>query len=177
MIPEEQVDPGLAMELNLTDAELLTILREGAEEVFMMLGSVGQFVDESHGADGSGENPYAAMADMAYEVMVEFTGPLGGVVVMRCQEFCAKSITRGMLMIDDSEPLGQAAIYDALGECTNMLGGYFKRQALDPRGTFRLGIPQAAKYEVTANADVHGSLIYELSDSRASVEVWLDGQK
>ncbi len=79
-------------------------------------------------------------------------------------------------MMEESEPVGQSDIHDALGECTNMLGGFFKRHALDPRGSFRLGIPKIAEYEVVNSAVVQGSLIYELSDSRASVEVWLDEQ-
>ncbi|MBL4770198.1 MAG: chemotaxis protein CheX [Planctomycetes bacterium] len=176
MSSEDQVDSSPAKGLNLTDEELLTILREGAEEVFMMLGAVGELVEDEETDADSELTPAAAMADIAYEVMVEFTGPLGGVVVMRCQESCANNITRGMLMMEESEPVGQADIHDALGECTNMLGGFFKRKALDPQGTFRLGIPKIAEYVASDTASVQGSLIYELSDSRASVEVWLDKQ-
>ncbi|MDF1837827.1 MAG: chemotaxis protein CheX [Planctomycetota bacterium] len=176
MNPEDQVDTGAAKALNLTDAELLNILREGAEEVFMMLGAVGELVDENHGAEDHAASQAAALADIAYEVMVEFSGPKDGVVVMRCQESCANNITRGMLSMEECEPVAQSEIHDALGECTNMLGGFFKRQALDPRGSFRLGIPKIAEYVAAESAVVQGSLIYELSDSRASVEVWLDEQ-
>ncbi|MCA9003562.1 MAG: hypothetical protein KDB61_16680, partial [Planctomycetes bacterium] len=66
-----------------------------------------------------------------------------------------------------------AEIHDALGECTNMLGGFFKRQALDPRGSFQLGIPRIEEHAAKDSSVVKGQLEYELSDSRASVEVWV----
>jgi CheY-specific phosphatase CheX len=176
MKPDGLVDLGLAMELNLTNAELLTILRDGAEDVFTMIRSVGKLVDDDHVLDGHGV-PHPAVKNIAYEVRVEFFGPWDGVVVMRCQEACASSITSGMLIMDANETLSQSAFQVVHGEETNMLEGFFKRQVLDPQGTFRLGIPTIAKAEVADYADEHGSLIYELSDNRASVEVWLDGQK
>lgn len=173
MIPEDQVETGTAKSLNLTDEELLSILREGAEEVFMMLGAVGELVEDEGPRAADGASAAASMADIAYEVIVEFTGPLDGVVVMRCQESCASSITRGMLMMEEGEPVAQEDIHDALGECTNMLGGFFKRQALDPTGTFQLGIPKIEQYVAAGNQTEQGNLVYELSDSQASIEVWL----
>ncbi len=173
MTPEDQVESGSAKELNLTDEELLTILREGAEEVFMMLGTEGELVDEDEPSKPDAPSAAASLANIAYEVIVEFTGPMDGVVVMRCQESCASSITRGMLMMEETEPVATADIHDALGECTNMLGGFFKRQALDPTGTFYLGIPRIEQYVAADNLSEQGHLVYELSDSQASVEVWL----
>ncbi|MCP5022028.1 MAG: chemotaxis protein CheX [bacterium] len=173
MSPEDQVDSGTAKSLNLTDEELLAILREGAEEVFMMLGAVGELVENEGLQIAEGATSAAFIADIAYEVVVGFSGPLEGVVVMRCQESCANSITRGMLMMEEGEPVAQEDIRDALGECTNMLGGFFKRQALDPTGTFQLGIPKIEEYVAAGNHTEQGSLVYELSDSQASVEVWL----
>ncbi|MFT5153647.1 MAG: CheY-specific phosphatase CheX [Planctomycetota bacterium] len=173
MSSEDQVGSDTPRGLNVTDEELLTILREGAEEVFMMLGEMGELVDSDKAPSANGCSETAALADIAYEIIVEFTGPLDGVVIMRCQDACATSITRGMLMMEESEALAQEDILDALGECTNRLGGFFKRQALDPSGTFKLGIPRIEQHVIDVTFSEQGHLVYELSDSQASIEVWL----
>lgn len=111
---------------------------------------------------------------VSVEASIDFSGDQGGTVVLRCTADGALDITRGLLMLDDQEPIELEEIQDAVGECANMVGGSLKTQVLDPVGSFTLGLP---KIETYAKGEEHqrcGSLVYELTDGHAVVEIWLE---
>jgi CheY-specific phosphatase CheX len=93
-------------------------------------------------------------------------------VVLRCSVDSADSIARGLLMMDDSEVLELAAVTDALGECANMLAGSLKTKALDPVGSFQLGLPDFS--DPGPGEEMEGALVYRVAQGVMSVEVWLE---
>ncbi|MSR63053.1 MAG: chemotaxis protein CheX [Planctomycetes bacterium] len=105
------------------------------------------------------------------QVVIGFDGDAKGQVVLRCSLETADSITRGLLMMDESEVIELSAINDALGECANMLAGSLKTKALDPVGKFQLGLPDFS--EPKPQGDMEGALVYRVAEGVMSVEVWL----
>ncbi|MCP3994099.1 MAG: chemotaxis protein CheX [bacterium] len=110
---------------------------------------------------------------MHIEATVEFSGDCKGAVVLRCTADGAVDIARGLLMLADREPVELADIEDALGECANLMGGSLKTKVLDPVGEFSLGIPNTETQVSRDGQQYHGSLVYQLSEGHAVVEVWL----
>lgn len=117
--------------------------------------------------DGPGQQSVAVHK----QVVIDFDGDAKGQVVLRCSLETADSLTRGLLMMDESEELELSAIDDALNECANMLAGSLKTKALDPVGEFTLGLPNASPPE--PQGDFEGALVYRVADGVMSVEVWL----
>jgi CheY-specific phosphatase CheX len=158
--------------------ELLDVLRESVHEVFSSTVSsfkqATQVVEQGERAlsirDDSGNHVTAAI-DL--EAAVKFTGQLNGAVVVRCSAQGAMDIARGLLMLDANTSLAVPEIEDALGECANMVSGVLKRRALDPRGSFALGLPEIRRTR-QENGKRGGMLVYQLSEGVVSMELWLD---
>jgi CheY-specific phosphatase CheX len=110
--------------------------------------------------------------DVHKQVSIGFSGDARGQVVLRCSVDSADSIARGLLMMDESEVLELAAVTDALGECANMLAGSLKTKALDPVGSFQLGLPDFS--DPRPNGAMEGALVYKVAQGVMSVEVWLE---
>jgi len=118
------------------------------------------------------EDKATEAVDVDKQVSIGFEGDASGRVVLRCSVDSADSIARGLLMMDDSEVLELAAVTDALGECANMLAGSLKTKALDPVGSFHLGLPDFS--DPRPNGEMEGALVYRVAQGVMSVEVWLD---
>jgi len=118
------------------------------------------------------ESEATEAVDVAKQVSIDFSGDASGRVVLRCSVDSADSIARGLLMMDESEVLELAAVTDALGECANMLAGSLKTKALDPVGSFQLGLPDFS--DPAPNGAMEGALVYKVAQGVMSVEVWLD---
>lgn len=108
--------------------------------------------------------------DVDQQVTISFSGDSRGQVVLRCSLDGADHIARGLLMMDEGEVLDVAAVRDALGECANMLAGSLKTKALDPLGSFQLGLPNFAE---VPGGEMSGALVYRVADGIISLEIWL----
>lgn len=71
--------------------------------------------------------------------VIGFEGPRTGVVTLRLDDAGAAAMATALL--GGFPPESEAERNDALGEWVNITAGNLKTQALDPRGTFRLGLP------------------------------------
>lgn len=158
--------------------ELLDVLRESVSEVFSSTVTQFKQAAEVHEesdtslaiADDSGKRLTAAI-DL--EAAVSFEGDLKGSVVVRCSAQGAMDIARGLLMLDAETSLAVQEVEDALGECANMVSGVLKRRALDPKGTFKLGLPEI-RHAHKVSGERGGMLVYQLSEGVVSMELWLD---
>jgi len=164
-----------------TDGEyLLQTMRICVDEVFdkMVTGFRGAAVTAVHpiqsrenGVIKYSDKKSGSCSDELYEeAVIPFTGDVCGQVVLRCSGSGAKSIARGLLMMDESEALGLSDVRDALGECANMLAGALKSKALDPNGSFRLGLPEFGSPGPAGASG--GALVYRVAEDSMSVEVW-----
>ena len=158
----------------LNEADLLEVLKESADEVFLtMIGLVGVLVDESCDDDAV-DIEKSEGERVEYEAVVSFSGQRSGAVILRAGVEGALDITRGLLMLGEEDAVEDEEIMDALGECANMLTGSLKCKALDPSGGFTLSTPSIGK-SVVVDYDNHlGGLVYRLEKGCTSVEIWLD---
>ncbi|MFT5051413.1 MAG: CheY-specific phosphatase CheX [Chlamydiales bacterium] len=148
---------------------LVKALEEVTSEVFAtMLSGVTKLIGSESSAAGDDS------ARVNIEATIEFDGDQTGTVVLRCTADGAIDITRGLLMLDDQDPIELDEVQDAIGECANMMAGSLKAKVLDPFGTFFLGLPQIETHAVVEDEQERcGSLVYELTDGHAVVEIWL----
>lgn len=158
--------------------ELLDVLRESVHEVFSStVTSFKQAAQVSQQGETAvaleDENGVRVTASIDLEAAVAFKGSLSGSVVVRCSAQGAMDIARGLLMLDATTSLAVQEIEDALGECANMVSGVLKRRALDPRGTFELGLPEIRRAPKVIGRP-GGMLVYQLSEGVVSMELWLD---
>jgi CheY-specific phosphatase CheX len=114
----------------------------------------------------------AKSVEVEEQVTIRFNGDANGCVVLRCSLEGADNIARGLLMLEEGGFLELSAIRDALGECANMLAGSLKTKALDPVGSFKLGLPSFSDPMHAGNME--GALVYRVAEGVMSVEVWLD---
>jgi CheY-specific phosphatase CheX len=165
----------------LNHERLLVTLKTCVDDVFALMVSsfnnaTMRALEFAHPRDESnirfhenGSEPQSAAVHK--QVVIGFDGDAKGHVVLRCSLETANSITRGLLMMDESEELELSAINDALGECANMLAGSLKTKALDPVGNFQLGLPDFG--EPKPEGEMEGGLVYKVAEGVMSVEVWL----
>lgn len=156
--------------------DLLQILKDSAETVFRtMLGSTGTLSQEWKPEDGSDrESVQADLSPVEHRAVVTFSGPRNGAIILRAGAKGALDIATGLLMPEEGEELGAEDLADAFGECANMLCGTLKSNALDPRGSFKLGIPMIGTGPLEETARPLGVLVYHLFEGTTAVEVWLD---
>ena len=113
-------------------------------------------------------------------IEVEFTGAVSGAVVLRAGRGAAEEITRSRLMMEPDEVLEDEDVQDALGECVNLVAGTLKTRALDPLGTFQLGVPgplDPANVGPTLGdgpSATGRSQVYRLSKCSFAMEIWTD---
>ena len=100
---------------------------------------------------------------------VDFTGELNGTVAVRCTAEGAMDLARGLLMPEEGETVALEEIEDALGECANLLAGALKTKALDPVGSFKLGLP----YKLDNWGNDGRAVAYNLTKGAVSVEIRL----
>jgi len=103
-------------------------------------------------------------ADDAWSSAVSIHGGWTGTVTIELSKALAFSLTRLMMAMDESEPLDDAEVADAVGELVNMVGGNIK--SLMP-GPSALTLPVVA-----AGRAAHASDLREVSrfDARWSGE-------
>jgi hypothetical protein len=104
--------------------------------------------------------------------VVEFEGDLAGRVVLRCSADGALDLARGLLMLEDDALLAIEEIDDALKECANMVTGFLKTRALDPLGSFTLGLPFMKEAPREPSGTGCGALLYHLEQGAISLEIW-----
>lgn len=114
---------------------------------------------------------------VSIEAVVEFSGPAIGAVVLRCTPEAAADIARGLLMLGEGDTVELAEVRDALGECANMVTGALKTRALDPHGTFRLGVPKLDTRVNLPQPRRCGQLVFRVSQGAAAIEIWLAGEQ
>ena len=73
---------------------------------------------------------------------IEFEGDIEGHVLIHCSLGGAHDISRGMLMLEEGDPLEIEDVVDAIGECANLVAGVLKRNAFDGAGEVRMGCPK-----------------------------------
>lgn len=166
----------------IAKADLLPALMGCAEEVFgMMLTSVAELVstvEAEKDAENSGITINSVEQErVAFEATVAFHGKPSGAVLLRCTPLGALDITRGLLMLEEGDPVSIEDIKDALGECANMLSGSLKARALDPTGEFTLGTPVIDAHVDRGMKEHVGSLIYQLASGCTAIEVWTDDRE
>jgi CheY-specific phosphatase CheX len=164
-----------------TDMDLVEVLKDAVQEVFCMMVSnfcettiVSEPEDGALGVEGEFGTP--ERVEITREASVKFHGGDGeieGSVLLRCSTEGALDIARGFLMTDEGAALEVEEINDALGECANMVTGVVKTQALDPRGSFEMGIPEVSEHSRARQGEHLGSLAYRLTEGMISVEVWV----
>ena len=71
-------------------------------------------------------------------------------------------------------PVELEEIKDAIGECANMVGGLLKSKALDPHGQYSLAVPVVETRVDRDELERLGHLVYQLSEGRMAVEIWLE---
>lgn len=106
------------------------------------------------------------------QVVIPFVGTFNGRIVLRFTIESGEDIARGLLMMDESEPIDNSAVCDALCECANMVAGTLKTKALDPVGQHQLGLPSLS-CPIEAG-QLEGELVYRVAKGVMSVEIWLD---
>lgn len=157
---------------------ILDVLTECVDEVFTtMIATVAELVSkEEHSLAHSEELPVEGLSGerrVAFEAVVEFSGPATGAVILRVSPDGATDIARGLLMLEAGDPVEVDEIKDALGECANMVSGSLKCKALDPTGEFTLGVPTIDARVDYDKAEPRGSLLYRLAEGCTAVEVWM----
>ena len=158
---------------DLTAEDLVEILKESADEVFMtMIGLVGVLVDQAGSDEPSTVSEH--VDEVEYEAVVSFSGDRTGAVILRAGNEGAFDIARGLLMMGDDDPIDVDEVMDAMGECANMLTGSLKCKALDTRGDFSLGTPAIGRRVEMKYENHLGGLVYKLSSGCTAVEVWMD---
>lgn len=156
---------------DLRSQDILTALTEAAEDVFnTMLTGMAELVGRLEADSGHKESHDR----VDIEAIVRFSGDYEGTVVLLCSTEGALDITRGLLMMDEQEPIELEEIQDAIGECANMLGGSLKTNSLDKMGQIHLGTPVVASRVNRGSQDHMGSLIYNLTGGPVVVSVWLE---
>ena len=106
---------------------------------------------------------------------ITFEGDLEGHVLIHCSLSGAHDISRGMLMLEEGDPLELSDVVDAMGECANLVAGVLKRNAFDTAGTVKMSCP---KVEVDAPEQVFprpdAQLAYKLVRGVSAAEVWVN---
>lgn len=118
----------------------------------------------------------AAESDDAVRIRatVTFEGDLEGHVLIHCSLGGAHDISRGMLMLEEGDPLELSDVVDAMGECANLVAGVLKRNALDAAGTVRMSCPSVeieGAHQAFPTPDAQ--LAYKLVRGVSAAEVWL----
>lgn len=103
---------------------------------------------------------------------VDFLGEVNGQVILRCNAQGALDISRGLLMMDAGEAIQIDEVEDALAECANIIGGLMKTKALDPHGSYKLGLPEIFRLPHDSEGVHGGSLLYQIKQGIISVEIW-----
>ena len=156
---------------DLRSTDILSALTEAAEDVFnTMLTGMAELVERLDG--GHEHRDEHDRVDI--EATVKFSGDYMGTVVLRCSTEGALDITRGLLMMEEADPIELEEIQDAIGECANMLGGSLKTNSLDKMGNISLGTPVVASRVNKEGQDHMGSLIYNLTGGPVVVSIWLE---
>jgi chemotaxis protein CheX len=72
---------------------------------------------------------------------ITFTGPVKGAIYVECAPGAGEKIARSMLMMEESDPLEESAVKDAIGEVTNLVAGGFKARMMDSIGAIDISVP------------------------------------
>ena len=160
----------------ITETALVDVLKDSVEEVFASFVLMFRTVSIESGMNITGDGPGEPPTDESVhtEAIVHFTGDQAGAVVLRCSTQGALVISRALLMLREDDEREEEEIADALGECANMVTGVLKTKALDPVGSFHLGLPEIRPAVSSAEHADHSQLIYELSGGLFKAEIWLD---
>ncbi|HEV57201.1 MAG TPA: chemotaxis protein CheX [Phycisphaerales bacterium] len=76
---------------------------------------------------------------------ITFTGDLRGCLTLLCSADCGEKMARTMLMLEDSEPVDEADLKDALGEIANLAIGGLKSRLLAAGCTLDISIPTVTR--------------------------------
>lgn len=127
-------------------ADIRPILTDAAERAFEQLGFLMPDFDppgEAGGADaGEAHDEGAGRAGATRGMMVRFTGPTAGALVVRGDEGLLETLAANMLGAEGPPPLELQL--DALGEIANVICGNVLPVAEDPVAVFRLAPPVVA---------------------------------
>ena len=151
----EQTERDTPQPGGITPDALLTTLRESVDEVLETMVCRMAKLEASAGPPHDAAKISLDRVDI--EATVGISGDHTGTIVLGCT---ALDITRGLLMLEDSEPIELDDIKDAIGECANMLGGTLKTKALDAAGSYSLGIPTVATHVNQEGRGWCGTLVY-----------------
>jgi CheY-specific phosphatase CheX len=157
--------------------ELLAHLQSAVEEVFQTMLSTMITLIEPAGAQAEPRPALPGPGDaqrVQFEAVVEFRGPRNGAVVLQCTTEGALDIARGLLMLEAGTSVALAEVQDAIGECANMVTGSLKTRALDPYGTFSLGVPQFGAGVQPPGARKQSQLRFRMSEGCAAIEIWME---
>lgn len=119
-------------------ADIRPILTDAAERAFEQLGFL------MPAFDPPGESPGESPGDRAPTrgMMVRFTGPTAGALVVRGDDGLLETLAANMLGAEGPPPLELQL--DALGEIANVICGNVLPEAEDPVAVFRLAPPVVA---------------------------------
>lgn len=149
------------------DGELIAQLQKAIETTFASIVLPFEGVGLEDAKDG-GEG-------VRVRATIKFDGDLEGHVLLHCSLSGAHDISRGMLMLEEGDPLELNDVVDAMGECANLVAGVLKRNAFDTAGTVRMSTP---KVEVDAPDAVFprpdAQLAYKLVRGVSAAEVWVN---
>ncbi len=76
---------------------------------------------------------------------ITFTGDLRGCLTLLCSAGCGKKMARAMLMLEESEPVDEAELKDALGEIVNLAIGGLKSRLLAEGCALDISIPTVTR--------------------------------
>ena len=122
---------------------------------------------EVHDAEEGEEN-------VTVRATINFDGDVEGHVLIHCTLSGAHDISRGMLMLEEGDPLELEDVQDAMGECANLVAGVLKRNAFDKTGEVRMSCPTVeVDAQVKQFPDPDAQLAYKLIRGVSAAEVWV----
>ena len=149
-------------------ADLIAQLQKAIEATFESIVLPFEGVETSAAAEG-GDNE-----NVTVRATINFEGDVEGHVLIHCSLSGAHDISRGMLMLEEGDPLELEDVQDAMGECANMVAGVLKRNAFDDAGHVVMSCPvvevDAPEMEFPSP---DAQLAYRLNRGVSAAEVWI----
>lgn len=150
------------------DDDLLATLQRAVHDVFSAM--ICRFERTAVYPEGLPDSAVRAHRLGGREARCEFDGAFAGALALRCSPEGERDIASGLLMLADTPGLSAEGIDDAIRECVNMLSGFVKSHAFDPRGRCTLTVPVMADVASEPGASA-GAVVFRLDHGEIAIEI------
>ncbi len=152
----------------LGNDDLLATLQRAVHDVFSTM--ICRFERIAIYPEGVPDSAVRAHRLGGREAICEFDGAFAGELALRCSPEGERDIASGLLMLADAPGLSSEGIDDAIRECVNMLSGFVKSHAFDPRGRCTLTVPAMADVASEHGASA-GAVVFRLDRGEIAIEI------